>query len=413
MSMIDIKFIRENKERVAQNLKNRKSDVDLDTILELDERRRSFQEVFDTKRAEQKRLSKEKPDAETIEKLKEMKIGIQAAEDQMKATEEKLNALLMDVPNMLHDSVPMGNPDDAQIIRTSGEPTKFDFATLNHEELGKRLDIIDTERGAKVSGNRFWYLKGKMVQLEFALLQYAMGILVKKGFTPVIPPHMVREHVLYGAGFFPAAKFEVYSVNPGEDDLFLIGTSEAPLVAYHSDEIIDVATPIRYFAFTPCYRREAGAYGKDTSGIIRGHQFDKIEIVSLAHPDASWDEHEFLLSIEEEIISGLGIPYRVLALSSTDMSPQAAKCYDIEAWMPGQNNYREITSCSNTTDYQARRLGIRYKQGNDHGFVHTLNGTAIAMGRMMVAILENYQTAEETVMIPEVLRSYCGFDEIT
>lgn len=410
--MIDLKALRENPEIYKDTIAKRHYNVDVDAILLVDEQRRAVQTKFDEARNEQKSLSKGKPDEETLAKLKLLKEEVAKFEAQQSELEKKLEDLLITVPNPIHASVPVGGEDDFRIEKTVGEVPTFTFATRNHEEIGKMHDLFDVERGVKISGNRFWFLKGKMVQLEYALLQYVLDILIAKGFTVMAPPQLVRERVLYGAGFLPAAKNEIYSVNPGEDDLFLIGTSEAPLVAYYMDEVIDVKQPQRFCAFTPCYRREAGAYGKDMTGIIRGHQFDKIEMVSFCDPNTSWEEHDFLRSIEEEIIGGLGLPYRVLTLASGDISQQAAKCYDIEAYMPGQAKYREVTSCSNTTDFQARRLNIKTKTKDGLAYVHTLNGTGIAMGRTMVAILENYQQEDGSITIPEKLQKYLSFSKI-
>lgn len=410
--MIDLKALRENPEIYKDTITKRHYTVDVDAILTVDEQRRAVQTQFDEARNEQKSLSKGKPDEETLAKLKVLKEAVSKLEAQQTELEKTLEDLLVAVPNPIHESVPVGGEDDFRIEKTVGETPTFTFTTRNHEELGKIHDLFDVERGVKISGNRFWFLKGKMVQLEYALLQYVLDILIAKGFTVMAPPQLVRERVLYGAGFLPAAKNEIYSVNPGEDNLFLIGTSEAPLVAYYMDEVIDVKQPQRFCAFTPCYRREAGAYGKDMTGIIRGHQFDKIEMVSFCDPNTSWEEHDFLRSIEEEIIGGLGLPYRVLTLASGDISQQAAKCYDIEAFMPGQGKYREVTSCSNTTDFQARRLNIKTKTKDGLAYVHTLNGTGIAMGRTMVAILENYQQEDGSITIPEKLQKYLSFSKI-
>lgn len=410
--MIDLKALRENPEIYKDTITKRHYNVDVDAILLVDEQRRAVQTKFDEARNEQKSLSKGKPDEETLAKLKVLKEDVSKLEAEQTELEKKLEDLLITVPNPIHASVPVGGEDDFRIEKTVGETPTFSFTTRNHEEIGKMHDLFDVERGVKISGNRFWFLKGKMVQLEYALLQYVLDILIAKGFTVMAPPQLVRERVLYGAGFLPAAKNEIYSVNPGEDNLFLIGTSEAPLVAYYMDEVIDVTKPQRFCAFTPCYRREAGAYGKDMTGIIRGHQFDKIEMVSFCDANSSWEEHDYLRSIEEEIIGGLGLPYRVLTLASGDISQQAAKCYDIEAFMPGQGKYREVTSCSNTTDFQARRLNIKTKTKDGLAYVHTLNGTGIAMGRTMVAILENYQQEDGSVMIPEKLQKYLNFSKI-
>jgi seryl-tRNA synthetase len=274
------------------------------------------------------------------------------------------------------------------------------------------LDIIDTARGAKVSGSRFGYLKGKGALLEFSLVRWAMDHLVDAGFVPMVPPVLVREHALEGTGFFPEAREQVYEVE--KDELFLVGTSEVPMAAYHSDEILETdILPIRYAGFSTCFRREAGTYGKDTAGIFRVHQFDKVEMFVFIDPEESSAEHERLLEVEESLVRELELPYRVVNVAAGDLGASAAKKYDIEAWFPGEQDYREITSCSNTTDYQARRLRIRMRTESGNQIVHTLNGTACAVGRTILAILENHQQPDGSVAIPEALRRYTGFDSIT
>jgi seryl-tRNA synthetase len=273
------------------------------------------------------------------------------------------------------------------------------------------LDIIDTERAAKVSGSRFGYLKGKGALLELSLVRWAMDHLVETGFTPMIPPVLVRGHALEGTGFFPEAREQVFEIP--RDELFLVGTSEVPLAAYHGEEILETADlPIRYAGFSTCFRREAGTYGKDTAGIFRVHQFDKVEMFVFTTPDDSVEEHDRLLEVEESLVRQLEIPYRVVNIAAGNLGASAAKKYDIEAWFPGEQSFREITSCSNTTDYQARRLRVRYRGDAGNTLVHTLNGTACAVGRTILAILENHQQPDGTVVMPEALRAYTGFDLI-
>jgi len=310
--------------------------------------------------------------------------------------------------------VPEGKgEEDNVVIEKFMEPTKFDFEPKDHIELGKSLDLLELDKAAEMSGARFYYVKNDLVLLEFALIQYALSKIIPKGFSPILPPVLVHEQAMIGTGFFPADKNEIYSVNPGEDDLFLIGTAEVPLCMLHYDEIIDEKKlPLRYVGFSPCFRREAGSYGKDTAGIIRVHQFDKIEMFIFAHPDKAKEEHQLIIKIEDEIVQGLKIPYQRINICGGDLGAPAAQKFDIEAWIPTQGKYREITSCSNTTDFQARRSKIRFKdsKGNKK-HVYTLNGTAIAMARMFVAILENYQNKDGSVTIPEVLRPYMGGKE--
>jgi seryl-tRNA synthetase len=278
-------------------------------------------------------------------------------------------------------------------------------------ELGELHGFLDIERAAKVSGSRFGYLMGPMVRLELALVQLAFDRLEPHGFVPVVPPVLVREEALFGTGFFPGDREQVYAIEA--DDLYLVGTSEVSLAALHADEILDAeALPLRYAGFSTCFRREAGTYGKDTRGIFRVHQFDKVEMFSFCHPDSSGDEHDFLLAREEELAQALGLPYRVVNVAAGDLGSSAAKKYDIEAWLPGQGRYREITSTSNTTDYQARRLKIRYRADDGNQLVHTLNGTAIAVGRWLIALVENHQQPDGSILVPEPLQPYLGFDRI-
>jgi seryl-tRNA synthetase len=320
--------------------------------------------------------------------------------------------LWIQVPNFAHETAArgLGEEDNAEIVRV-GDPPDFEGEPLDHLELGESLGLIDVESAARVSGSRFAFLKGQAVFLEFALVRFALDVLADEGFLPVIPPVLVREEALFGTGFFPEARDQVYAVP--EDDLFLVGTAEVPLASLHVDEILERdQLPIRYAGFSTCFRREAGSYGRDTRGIFRVHQFDKVEMFSFVLPEDSWDEHEYLHAIERRLVEALELPYRVVNVAAGDLGAPAAKKYDIEAWIPSQGAYREITSCSNTTDFQSRRLRIRTRGEQGTEFVHTLNGTAIAIGRTILALLENHQRADGTVAIPEALVPYTGFEQL-
>ena len=316
------------------------------------------------------------------------------------------------LPNLVDSSAADGlTEDDSQEVRRVGETPRFSFEPVDHETLGESLDIIDTKRAAKMAGSRFGYLKGKGALLEFALIKWSMDHLVEAGLTPMITPVLVREMALFGTGFFPGDRQQVYEIPA--DDLFLAATSEISLAAYHADEILDPdQLPIRYAGFSSCFRREAGTHGKDTGGIFRVHQFDKVEMFSFTRPEDSDGEHERILALEEKLVQELEIPYRVVNVAAGDLGASAAKKYDIEAWFPSWNTYREITSCSNTTDYQARRLKIRMRAAGGNRLVHTLNGTAVAVGRVIIALLENHQQGDGSVLMPEALRPYLGFDRI-
>ena len=300
-----------------------------------------------------------------------------------------------------------------QIIRKEGEVPDFGFEPREHFEVGSVKLLMDLERGAETSGSRFYYLRGKLAILERALMQYAVDFAIERGFELILPPLLVKEDVMFGTGFFPADKNEIYEVNPGEDDLYLIGTSEVPLIYYHSNQILsEKDLNKKYVSITPCFRRESGSYGKDTKGLFRVHQFYKVEMVVIAKPEDSWKLHEELLKIEEEVLQSLGLHYQVVNICSGDLGFPAAKKYDCEGWFPGQMKYRELTSTSNTTNYQARRSNIKYKTvDGKKEYVHTLNGTVIA-DRALLAIIENYQDKDGGVAVPEVLRKYTGFDKI-
>lgn len=406
--MIDINLLRSDPELVKKNNATRNVNIDIEEILRKDSEYRALLTQVETLRSQRNQKPKSKPTSEELETLKKLSETIKAKEIEVQSLKAELDLLLCQLPNLNHETTAIGKDDSGnKVERLVNAKREFDFEAKEHFELADKLDLIDMERGARLSGARFWYLKNELVLLELALLQYVSKKLYEKGFCPMIPPFMVKEQAMYGTGFFPAEKNEIYNVNPDEDNLFLIGTSEVPLVSYHMDEIIDVTQPKRYFGLSPCFRREAGTYGKDTKGIIRGHQFDKLEMVIFCKPEDSWKEHDLILAIEEEILTELGFHYQVLNVCSGDLGFPAAKKYDTEVWLPGQKRYRELTSSSNTTDYQARRLNIRHRdaQGKNQ-LVHTLNGTACALGRTLVAIMENYQTREGYITIPTILQPY-------
>lgn len=314
--------------------------------------------------------------------------------------------MLLEIPNLPLPDVPDGGEDDSVVLRTVGKPTSFSFEPRDHLDLGLALDLIDMERAAKVSGSRFCYLKGDLVLLQLALMRYAFDVITVHGFRPVVPPVLVREEAMYGTGFFPTDRAQVYETVDGD---CLVGTSEVSLAAMHMREFLEAESlPLRYAGFSSCFRREAGAAGRDTRGILRVHQFDKIEMFSFCLPEQSASEHLVILSVEEEILQGLGIPYRVVSIAAGDLGGSAAQKFDCEAWLPGQQRYREVTSCSNCTDYQARRLECRYRTDNGPRFVHTLNGTGVALGRTLIAIMENGQQADGSIVVPEALLPYFG-----
>jgi seryl-tRNA synthetase len=341
-----------------------------------------------------------------IASVREASDRLSDLEPQLAEVEAELGRLLDRLPNVPHESVPEGETDeDNELLQEVGERPAFGFEPRDHVDLGEALGMIDLERAARVSGSRFAYLLGGAVMLQFALVRYCLDRLAPKGFVPVVPPVMVREEALYGTGFFPTDEASIYATR--DDDLYLVGTSEVPLAGLHGDEILESGTlPRRYVGYSTCFRREAGAHGKDTRGVFRVHQFDKVEMFSFTEPERSWEEHEYLRSCEEELIQGLEIPYRVMNVCTGELGASAAKKYDIEAWLPGQDRYRELTSCSNTTDYQARRLGIRVRYPDGNRAAHTLNGTACAVGRTLIALLENRQQEDGTVPLPEVLHPY-------
>ncbi len=413
--MLDIKYIRGNREQVQQNAANKNIEVDIERLLELDDKRRALTTKAEELRANRNELSKvskgTKPSTDSIEQAKKVKEQLLGVDSQLKEVEPEYFELMAAVPNMMHGSVPVGEGETAnEVVKTVGEKPVFDFEPKDHETIGLSRDLIDLEAAAHTSGSRFYYLKNEAVLLEFALVNWLLHKYVSKGFTPVTTPVLVREHMMYATGFFPAEKNEIYKVNPGEDDLYLVGTSEVTMAGLHMKKPLkEDELPKRYVGFSTCFRREAGSYGRDTKGIFRVHQFDKVEMYSFCTPEQSWEEHEYLLSVEEEILQELGLHYQVINIGSGDLGAPAAKKYDCEVWIPAQNKYRELTSCSNTTDYQSRRGDIKYR--NKDGkleLCHTLNGTAMASTRTIVALLENNQNKDGTINIPEVLQKYMG-----
>jgi seryl-tRNA synthetase len=414
--MLDIKLIRNDSEAVRAQLHRRgeKAEGALETLLALDLRRRELVVQVEEKRKRRNTVSQEiaaakRAGADSEDKMAAMRLvgdEIKALEIELKTADDALEQELLQVPNLADPTAPDGGEDDSVVLHHQGEPRQFTFPPRDHLDLGTALDMIDMERGGKVSGTRFAYLKGDLVLLQFALVQFALQKLMTKGFRPVVPPVLVRDEAMFGTGFFPTDMQQVYRIE--EDALNLVGTSEVPLAALHMDEILNEADlPLRYVGYSSCFRREAGAAGKDTRGIFRVHQFDKVEMFSFCHPDRSLEEHDFMRGVEEEVLQDLGLPYRAVNIAAGDLGASAAKKYDLEAWIPTQERYREVTSCSNCTDYQARRLRCRAK-GKEGGpyLVHTLNGTVVAVGRTIIAIMENYQTADGLIEVPAALRPF-------
>ncbi|MGI9198555.1 MAG: serine--tRNA ligase [Candidatus Nanopelagicaceae bacterium] len=415
--MIDIKLIRENPELVRSSQRGRGEDESIvDRLLELDTKRRDAIAAFEALRAEQNILSKSvgaaKGDEKNalLEQAKSLAAKVKDADSKRAEIEAQTNEVSKLLSNVLDPDAPIGGEADFKVIEHVGEPRKFDFEPKDHVELGKLLGAIDTERGAKVAGARSYYLTGPGAMLELALVNYAIAQANKAGFTPVIPPVLVNPPAMEGTGFLGQAAENVYHIE--KDDVYLVGTSEVPLAAYHMDETLDAAKlPLRYTGYSPCFRREAGSYGKDTRGIIRVHQFEKVEMFVFCKPEDAKAEHKRLLQWEKDFLNAMELPYRVLDIASGDLGSSANRKFDIEAWIPTQNAYREVTSTSNCTEFQARRLNIRMKDENGSRPLATLNGTLVAVPRMIVAILENNQNADGSVNVPKVLQPYIGKDK--
>jgi seryl-tRNA synthetase len=422
--MLDLKAIRSEPERFKAALARRGAVEQVDELLALDARRRQLLPEVENAQAERKTLSKQIGEAKqsgeearaeelmaTVQGLKET---IESGKEELEQVEAKLGELALTLPNLPDPDAPEGETEeDAVVVREVGDRPSFDFEPRDHLEIGTELDLIDMEAGARLSGSRFAYLKGDLVLLELALVRFAIETVRAEGHEPVVPPVLVREEALEGTGFLPGDRDQIYEIP--KDELFLTGTSEVALASLHADQILDAAAlPLRYCAFSSCFRREAGAAGRDTRGIFRVHQFDKVEMFSFVEPSASGEEHERLLAIEERILAELEIPYRVVNVAVGDLGAPAAKKYDCEAWIPSQGRHRELTSCSNTTDYQARRLGARYRpqEGASPEPVHTLNGTACAVGRTIIALIENRQESDGSFTLPKTLHRYGCPDRI-
>jgi seryl-tRNA synthetase len=416
--VIDLRLLRDDLESVRAAYGRRGGVDDLERVVELDSKRRQVLAEVERLRAEHNRatraIGRAPPEQRSaaIEEARALASELQALEPGLDQVTRSLEEAAAYLPNLPHESVPDGLSEADNIVeREVGERGTWDFEPRDHVTLGEQLGLLDSERGAKVSGSRFVFLTGVGVILELALVRFAMDFLSERGFTPVVPPVLVRRPAMYGTGFLPTDEQEFYRSD--RDGLYLTGTSEVALAAMHSDEIVDEASlPIRYAGFSSCFRREAGTYGRETKGLIRVHQFDKVEQFSYSHPDDSWDELQAIRTNQEKILQTLEIPYRVLVMCAGDLGAAAAKKVDNEAWLPGAERYLELTSATNATDYQARRLHIRFRGKERTRLVHTLNGTACAVGRTIVALLENHQRADGSVAIPEALRSYTGFDEI-
>jgi seryl-tRNA synthetase len=414
--VLDLKRIRDDPQAVKAALARRGAADEIDRLLKLDERRRELLPQVEGGRARQNQASeaiaeakREGRDAESeIAEMRKLAAEIKRLDGELVEVERERDELALTLPNLPDPDAPEGMTEEhAAVIREVGERPAFAFEIRDHVELGERWGVIDMERAARASGSRFAYLMGELVAVELALVGYALGLLAAEGFVPVIPPVLVRERPLEGTGAFPSEREMIYEVP--RDDLFLVGTSEVSLAALHMDEILAAGeVPRRYAGFSTCFRREAGAAGKDTRGIFRVHQFDKVEMFSFVEPGRSREEHERLLDLEERILQSLEIPYRVVDIAAGDLGASAARKFDCEAWIPSQERYREVTSCSNTTDYQARRLGCRYRpaDGASPEPLHTLNGTAVAIGRTLIAIIENRQDAEGRISIPAVLHEH-------
>jgi seryl-tRNA synthetase len=423
--MLSLKFIRENSEVVREALRKRGVQFELDDFLALDEERREIIQEVENLRSLRNRVSKEigeakkrgeNPQAE-MERMREVGKEISAKEERLKELETKIKEQLLLIPNIPHESVPEGvDEKDNEVVRVVGEPRRFTFEPLPHWDVGKALGILDFERAAKISRSRFVVLWNKGALLERALINFMLDLHIKEhGYKEVFPPILVNEETMVGTGQLPKFREDMFKC--ADDPLYLIPTAEVPVTNLHREEILSAEDlPLKYVSYTPCFRREAGSYGKETRGLIRQHQFNKVELVKVTHPDKSYDELELLVKDAEEVLKRLELPYRVVVLCTGDLGFSTAKTYDIEVWMPSYGDYKEISSCSNCEDFQARRAQIKFKENakTKPRFVHTLNGSGVAIGRTVAAILENYQERDGSVTIPEALRPYMdGMEKIT
>lgn len=420
--MLDIRLVRENTSVVEKALINRNYELSLSGFLTLEEERRrllkdaeELRNRRNTVSEEIGRLKRQKQDAaDLMDEMKSVSEKIKELDEQLHVLEEKIDSFLLNIPNIPHESVPVGK-DEAEnvVVRTWGKPKEFDFSPLNHWDIAEMHGLIDFDRASKIAGARFALMKGLGARLERALMNFMLDLNTSKGYTEVFPPLLVNRRSMTGTGQLP--KFEAELFRIADPEFYLIPTAEVPVTNIHRDEILkETDLPICYTAYTPCFRREAGSYGKDTRGLIRQHQFNKVELVKFVRPEDSYTELEKLTGDAEDVLQKLCLPYRVVALCTGDLGFSSAKTYDLEVWLPGQQRYREISSCSNFEDFQARRANIRFKREGKKGteFVNTLNGSGLAIGRTIVAILENYQQKDGSVMIPEALRHYMGIDFI-
>ena len=409
--MLDIRYIRENADRVQESAKNKGYDISIASLLETDKRRRELQQQVDELRTQRNEIASQmkggKPAPELVEKGRSLKGKLAELESELHDVDADFQAQMDAVPNVTLEDVPLGGEEDSVEVKAWGDKRQ---SAEDHLEFATQRGWLDFERGAKVAGTKFYYIKGDLMLLENAIYQYALNLLISKGFTPMTVPHMVSGRVARGSGFAPKSDKESNEYFIDGEDVMLIGTAEAPLTGFHADEIIDEKKlPLLYAGYSPCYRKEAGAAGKFSRGLFRVHQFNKLEMYIFCTPEQSVQMHEKILSIEEEIWQNLGVPYHVVNIAAGDLGAPAAKKYDIEYWSPVDNQYRELTSCSNCTDFQARNLNIRVRRSDGSlQVLHTLNGTAVSLARSLVAIIENYQTDDGKLRVPEVLRPYLG-----
>jgi seryl-tRNA synthetase len=414
--MIDINLIKDNPKLIQKAAKDKNIDIDMDHILEIDKKYKELSIVVQKIREERNVLTssvKGKPTPEQIKKGREFKEKLEKEENALKIINDELKTEILKIPNPAKSDVKIGKNDkENEVIRKVGEITKFNFKPKDHLNIGEKLDIIDVQRASKISGARFYFLKNEGALLEFALRQLAFDILLKEGFIPIIPPVLIKKEVMKGLGYMEKGGDEDMYIFE-KDDLVLVGTSEQSIVSMHKDEVLDEKElPKRYVGFSTCFRREAGSYGKDTRGILRAHQFDKIEMVSYVKQGEDDKEHEYLLSLEEKLLKALEIPYQVVKMCTGDLGFPASRKYDLEAWVPSENKYREVTSTSTTTDFQARRLNIKYRKQNKTEFVNILNGTAFST-RPIVAIIENFQQEDGSILIPKILQKYLNIKKIS
>ena len=409
--MLDIRFIRENAEKVQQSAEQKGYDINIATLLQQDDERRKLQQQVDELRTQRNKIAAQmkggQPTPELVEQGKALKTELAAAEEQLRGVETEFQAAMDAVPNITLEDVPLGGEEDSVEVKAWGDRRE---SAKDHLDFATERGWLDFERGAKVAGTKFYYVKGDLMLLENAIYQYALNLLIEKGFMPMTVPHMVSGRVARGSGFAPKSHKESNEYFIDGEDTMLIGTAEAPLTGFHADEIIDEKDlPLFYAGYSPCYRKEAGAAGKFSRGLFRVHQFNKLEMYIFCTPEQSRDMHEKILSIEEEIWQNLGVPYHVVNIAAGDLGSPAAKKYDIEYWSPVDGKYRELTSCSKCTDFQARNLNIRVRrQDGSLEVLHTLNGTAVSLARSLVAIIENYQMDSGKLRVPEVLRPYLG-----